>query len=616
MRTGAAYKREILMEQTISQQWNLDSLYSEGSKSSRLRELITELMEVLDHLEQQLQTYRAHGENRTLQLFLDIINQFQYALSGWDEVDDFSVCTYAENVKDQTSIALMEESALIKSKLSSFQINFDQTLAEFSEEAWHDLLSQSQVQPFTFYLEERRRSVQDRLPAEQERLINALAVNGIVGWEQQHEMMLTKLRVPLEMEGEKTEVSIGQALNEAIYSPEHGDRQAAAAAIIETCKAEADAFAAVFNRVAGSRLAVYEQRGWTNKLKETVEQNRIQEASIRVMLASIDSNKELYKSYTKRKLAVDQLEKAAWCDLESPTFALAEQVTYDDAKRIIIKQFYQFSDKLGNFAEKAFEDDWIESENRPDKAEGGFCASLPLSKESRIFVTYRENYQDIITLAHELGHAYHNYILHEETAFAQQKGTSVAESASTFVENLVLDAVISQTASEQEKLAMLEIKIRDGLKYIVTVPNMFRFEQRFYEKRKQGPLTAEEIKTLITESENEFYGGLLDELAVYRWMYVSHFYDAEKPFYNIPYTIGYLFSNGIYALSKKEAIGFPQRYDALLRDSGRMTVEQLAERYLGVDLTQSDFWEGAQKSLKQAIEEYLLLTEKYVNKIK
>nr|WP_254178182.1 MULTISPECIES: M3 family oligoendopeptidase [unclassified Planococcus (in: firmicutes)] len=506
----------------------------------------------------------------------------------------------------------MDESAVLKAKLASLQIELDQAFAEFPDAEWQEFTASGRVQDSSFYLNERRGMVMDRLPAELERMISELSVNGLSGWEQQHELVLTKLRVPIEVDGELQQVSIGQALNEAINGKDRASRKRAAEAVDETCVAHADTVAAILNRVAGSRLAIYEQRGWNNKLKEMLEHNRIQEASIDAMLTALDDNKDLYRAYIERKLKVAGQDPAGWFDLESPAFSLSDKVDFASAKTVISKQFHHFSDKLGNFADRSFEQNWIEAENRPGKAEGGFCASMPLAKESRIFLTYRDTYQDLITLAHELGHAYHNFIIHDEPALAQQKGTSVAETASTFMENLVLDAVIEQTTDENERLAMLEMKIRDGLKYVISVPNMFRFERKFYEQRAEGMISAEQIKTMISEVENDIYGGLVEDLALYKWMFIGHFYDAEKAFYNIPYTIGYLFSNGIYEQAKQQPDGFPERYDALLRDSGKMTVEQLGEQYLAADITQVAFWRDAQKSLTSAIEEYLELTEKHV----
>lgn len=599
------------MKQTTNQNWNLDTLYAGGSQSTELKNLITELKELLEKISGSLNGLQ---KNMDIPSFLELLNQFQYARSGWDELDDFVICVYSQDVTDSEAVVLLDESAVIKAKLDSVQIDLDEALANLPEDRWNELIGLEEVQPYSFYLEERRKTVKDRLPVEMERLINVLSVNGIKAWEQQQQQLLAKLKIPIGADGKEQGVSIGQAMNEAMHAEDRSLRQKAAEAIAETCEAHAEDFATALNRIAGFRLDVYEQRGWNNVLKEAVEQNRIQEESVQALVASIDENKSLYRAYFQRKVELIGLDEVSWFDLETPTFASEEKVTYSAAKDIIIKQFGQFSQKLGDFAENAFDSDWIETENRPDKAGGGFCASMPLQKESRIFMTYRENYQDVVTLAHEFGHAYHNYILHEEAVLAQQKGTSVAESASTFLENLVLDAAIEQTTDEKEKLALLEVKIKDGLKYVVSVPNMFRFEQEFYARRKHGQLTVDEINDLIKEVESDFYGGIIEGSAPYKWMYISHFYSSTIPFYNIPYTIGYLFSNGIYNLAKQSTGDFQEKYDDLLRNSGRMTVEQLAQNYLDADVTKSEFWNASQQALKDAIEEYLLLTEKYVQK--
>lgn len=599
------------MNQTVIQNWNLDSLYEGGSQSVDLKKLINRLTKNLHILSKDFQSHEAIIEEKGFHRLLDTVHQFQSRLSEWEELDDFLTCVYAENVRDSASIVLMDKSADIKAKLDSIKISLGKVLAALSEDQWTKFISWEEVKPISFYLEKQREAVHDQLPAEMERLISALSVNGIKGWQEQHQLMLSQLRVSLKMDGEITEVSIGQALHYAIHSKDQALRQLAIEGIKLACEGEAVSFASVLNRIAGSRLDIYEQRGWSNQLKEAVEQNDLDEKTIHTVLASIEQNKKIYQAYIQRKLQLSQSKKTSWFDLVAPVFTPVEKVSYSEAKSLILKQFYRYSEKLGLFAETAFEAGWVETENRPDKAEGGFCASMPVTKESRIFFTYRESYQDVVTLAHELGHAYHNFILHEEPVLAQQKGTSVDETASTFMENLVLDAVINQTSNELEKLALLEIKIKNGLMYVGTVPNMFRFEQAFYEKRKNGPLNVVEIKLLLSEAENSFYDGKIEELALYKWMYTVHFYDAEKPFYNIPYTIGYLFSNGIYELGKLEPDGFDERYDELLRNSGRMTVKQLAQTFLQRDVSTSEFWNASQQSLIEAIEEYLKLTEKY-----
>ncbi|AIY05416.1 oligoendopeptidase F [Planococcus sp. PAMC 21323] len=599
------------MNQLRTQNWNLNSLFDGGSQSIQLTRLMNRLIDNLKELNQSLEAHLSVQENNNLQQIITMILQLQTILSEWEEVDEYLACVYAENVDDNTAINLIEKSDSIKVEIETVKVKLTQLLVSLPDHIWNELIKLEDIKPISFYLEKQKNNANDRLPAEMERLINVLSINGMKGWEQQHQLMLSKLTVPLELDGETRSVSIGQALNYAIHSKNDSLRKQAAFGINEVCEAEAVVFASVFNRIAGSRLDIYEQRGWTNLLKEAVEQNDMNEETLYLAISSIDKNKTKYITYIQRKLELSQTEKASWFDLVTPLFAPVEKIPYCKAKEIILKQFYQFSEKLGCFAEMVFEQDWIESENRPRKMEGGFCASMPQTKESRIFLTYRETYQDVLTLAHELGHAYHNFIIHDEPALAQQKGISVAETASTFMENLVLDEVIKQTSNEQDKLALLEIKIKNGLMYVGAVPNMFRFEKAFYEKRKQGLVTVLEIKKLLSDVENSFYEGQIEDLALYKWMYTSHFYDAEKPFYNIPYTIGYLFSNGIYEMANLEPNGFEERYDELLRNSGRMTIEQLAEIFLKVDISKSEFWYAAQQPLNDAIDEYMRLTEKY-----
>ncbi|WP_019415171.1 M3 family oligoendopeptidase [Paenisporosarcina sp. TG20] len=600
------------MEQIISKNRDLDTLYAGGSQSDQLKKVMEQLTIKIKALTNELQLFNERKVTSNTQHLLDILKDTQNVISGWEEVDDYLICVYAQNVKDTEAKNLMAESSVIKSKLTSFQAELDQTLASLDEQTWFEFCQQKEVEPFSFYLEERRQSVKDLLPLEMEKMISALSVNGFNGWEKHHEQILTQLKIPLEVDGEEKKVSIGHALNQAMFSSDRSLRQKAANAIEQVLETNADTFASVLNRVAGFRLDVYQQRGWQNLLKEMVKQNRIEEETIYTMVSTIKQNRNLIRTFIERKIKVDKLEAPAWYDFQAPSFKTEEKVSYEKAVSIVVEQFYGFSEKLGNFADKAFKDGWIEVENRPDKAEGGFCASMPLAKESRIFLTFRENYQDVVTIAHELGHAYHNYILHEQPAFVQDKGTSVAETASTFMENLVLDAAIDQSVNEMERLALLEMKITNGLKYVIMVPNMFEFELKFYEKRKKGLLTTEEIKNLIIEVENDVYGGLIEDLDPYKWMYISHFYDTEKAFYNIPYTIGYLFSNGIYALAKEKDGGFIKQFDELLRNSGRMTVEHLAEEFLGKDIKKKDFWEASLVPLREAIEEYLRLTDKMV----
>lgn len=596
------------MEKVISENWDLDALYPGGKNSNKLNGLISQLMHDMEGLQEKVQTF---DQSATKDL-VDLLQEVQAFLHASRELDDFMVCLYAVNVDDPDVAKLIDESEKIKADFESLKIDLDELLARLSDSEWKDLLQHDEVKKYQFYLEERKQKMEDKLPIEMEKLINSLSLNGFIGWEDYYEQMMGDLRIPVEKDGQTEEMSIGQALSYATFSSDRSVRQQTARKIVDICSVQAESFATVLNRINGFRLDVYKQRGWGNVLKEAMEQNRINEQTVQTMVSAIKERRESIHSFLKRKAQVMNLEKLGWYDTDTPSFTSDKKIPYSEAAEIVITQFHKFSEKLGHFAERAFNEGWIEAEDRKGKMHGGFCASMPLAKESRIFLTYTGSYQDIVTIAHELGHAYHNYMLQDEPAFSQEVSTSVAETASTFAENLVLDAAIEHASAEEEKLSLLEMKITNGLKYQVMVPAMFEFEQILYEKRKQGPLTANEISGLMQGMMSDLYGDTVDEHNQYLWMTIPHFFHTDLAFYNIPYTIGYLFSNGIYALSKKQGGQFPEKYDALLRNTGRMTVEQLADRYLNQDIAEKGFWEASLQPTLDAINEYLELTEKMI----
>ncbi|TCP19928.1 pepF/M3 family oligoendopeptidase [Scopulibacillus darangshiensis] len=593
------------MEKVISENWDLDSLYPGGKNSSKLNELISQLKQDIKRLQEKIQTV----DHSDTQGMVDFFKEMQDFLSASRELDDFMFCLYSVNVNDPDISKLMGEGEKIKADFESLQIDMEQRLARFSESEYHDFLQHEDVKKYQFYIKERKQKIADKLPIEMEKLINDLSINGFLGWEDYYEQMMGNLRIPIEKDGRKEELSIGQALSYAVFSSDRSLRQQAAHKIVEICAEQAESFATVLNRINGFRLDVYKQRGWDNVLKEAMEQNRINEQTVHTMVAALKGKMGIFHSFLQRKAQVMNLEKLAWYDTNTPSFISDKKIPYTEAAEIVITQFHKFSEKLGQFAERAFHEGWIEAEDRKGKMHGGFCATMPLAKQSRIFLTYTGSYQDIVTIAHELGHAYHNYILHNEPAFSQEVSVSVAETASTFTENLVLDAAIEHASTKNEKLSLLELKILNGLKYQVVVPAMFEFEQKLYKKRKQAPLTAKEISNLMDDTRNDLYGGIVDELNPYEWITIPHFFHTDLSFYNIPYTIGYLFSNGIYALSKEKGSQFPEQYDELLRNTGRMTVEQLAAAYLNQDIGKKDFWESPLQPTIDAINEYLILTE-------
>ncbi|MFD2192663.1 M3 family oligoendopeptidase [Oceanobacillus bengalensis] len=575
-------------------------MYNNGGKSTELKKYIDLLSHDLNLLRERIGKIDQGNSNEIINLF----ESLQMVMSGVSEIEDFSVCVYAENVKGEEGPLLMNLSSELKAALDSVIADFELLLMNLPEEFYTEIINCEVVKPYQFYIEERKKHATDKLSMKLEKAINQLSVSGFVGWEDHYELMMSRLQIP---DGDKY-LSIGQALNQVEFSSDRIKRKKLAKSLNEVCKTNEDIFASIINNITGFRLTTYKLRGWDNPLKQMLDQNRIQEETLNTMLAAIQENKGILHTYLERKVKIEKKENLAWYDILVPSFSPKATITYEEACRLVITQFYRFDEKLGAFAENTLQHGWVEAENRSNKMAGAFCANLPVSKESRIFMTFSGNYEDVVTLAHELGHAYHNSILQAEPIFAQQKGTSVAETASTFTENLVIDAAIESANSKEDKLARIETKIISGMKYIAMLPALFEFEQKLYQRRADGILTANEISNLMSTSEKGIYGNTVNEPNTYQWITLSHLYDTEKAFYNIPYTIGYLFSTAVYGYAKQHGNGFMQKYEGLLRNSGRMTVEELASTYLNQDMKDISFWRASIKPTLDAIHAYIELT--------
>ena len=224
-------------------------------------------------------------------------------------------------------------------------------------------------------------------------------------------------------------------------------------------------------------------------------------------------------------------------------------------------------------------------------------------------MTFGGTSSNVSTLAHELGHAYHQYLMSGLPVLNQDYAMNVAETASTFAEMIVADALVKAAKSEEEKLALLEEKIQNSVAFFMNIHARFLFETRFYDKRKEGLLNAAEISELMEEAQKEAYCNALSSYHPHFWASKLHFYSTGVPFYNFPYTFGYMFSTGLYVRALEEGSSFADKYDALLRDTGVMTVEALAKKHLDVDLTERDFWQGAADMCIADIQQFLRMTD-------
>jgi pepF/M3 family oligoendopeptidase len=595
------------MQKQLQQTWDLSVFFSGGSTSEAFRVFLEQLgtdvsafKQLLDELKSG-QILKADDLLPTLELLQSIAKKIR-------EADSFVACLSAENQADKQAVILADRVKTLSAAYSSALTSFDQQLTEISDAVWKELLNSPQLQEIAFPLAERRALAAEKLPPELEALAGELAIDGYHGWGEAYNTTVSKFRIKLEENGKTVELSAGQAANR-MHSPDRDVRQQLFKLWEEQWAEHADYCADALNHLAGFRLKLYERRGWQGIHKEPLAINRMSKETLDAMWGVIDRGKDIFVQYLQRKAKLLGIERLSWYDVDAPVGQGSKHFSYDEGAQLIVEQFRRFSPKLADFAVTAFESRWIEAEDRPGKRPGGFCTSFPIAEETRIFMTYAGTASNVATLAHELGHGYHQHVMNDLPALAQDYAMNVAETASTFAELVVSDAAMKSASSEEERLTLLEDKIQRSVAFYMNIHARFIFETQFYEERSKGLVSVERLNELMVQAQKQGYCDALAEYHPHFWASKLHFYITEVPFYNFPYTFGYMFSAGIYAEALRQGAEFEDKYVALLRDTGRMTVEELAQKHLGVDLRQPDFWQRAMDLSVEDVVEFLRITE-------
>ncbi|MDN4608367.1 M3 family oligoendopeptidase [Sporosarcina highlanderae] len=593
-------------KEEYSQVWDLDVFFKGGSASEELRQHLDAVKVQIGSLEELANSTQTPVSKDDAAQVLTILEEITNTGKNLREAGAVIGCFTAADIKDKKALVLQSEMGSLGARYSTVILKFQQTITKAEENVWNELLESEQLSPFAFVLNEWRDQVKLKLSEEEESLITALSVDGYNGWGQLYNQLVGDIKIEMTVDGVEKKLSVGQANNLSSH-PDAAVRKEVFEKLEEAWKAKEDFFASTLNHLAGFRLAIYEKRGWDNVLMEPLMRNRMSQETLDAMWGAISANKAPFADFLKYKANLLGNEKINWYDMSAPVTSSTKEMSYQEGAEFILEHFGKFGPELEAFSRKAFEDSWIEAEDRADKRPGGFCTGMPVSEQSRIFMTYSGSMSNVATLAHELGHAFHSYALRPVHYMNRQYAMGVAETASTFAEMIVADASVKAAETEEEKLALLEDKIQRSVAFFMNIHARFLFETRFYEERKNGVVPAPRLNELMEEAQNEAYAGALDSTHPHFWASKLHFYITGTPFYNFPYTFGYLFSLSIYAKALTEGESFEQQYLALLRDTAIMSVEDLAMKHLGEDITKEEFWAKGVALCVKDVEEFLKL---------
>lgn len=588
----------------LKQTWDLDAFFPGGPESPQYAAY-------MEQLEKDLAAFSAEVQNPVsgVEAWVKRLNDLQALASRGGYAGAFINCHAAANVNSQAARFLGGKVRQLNSVLGTINTILNDQLLSMSDADWQQLMAAPELAELAWNLNERRERAKDMLPADQEALVNALSVNGYHGWNVLYNSITGRMQIEVEIDGVKETISPGQLQNR-LSDPDPKKRAYYMDLWDKAWDEVAETIAVGLNQMAGYRLNLYKARGWDDFLFEPLRYNRMKRETLDSMYAAIQQNLPRLVAFLQRKKELLGLEEFGWQDVDAPISSSTEKISYDEAANFIVDNFRKLFPNMADLAVMAFQDRWIESEDRPGKRMGGFCSGFSEAKQSRIFVTFSGTKGNLSTLAHELGHAYHGWVMKDMPQMTKGYAMNVAETASTFSEVLVGDAAIAAASSPEEKLTLIEDKLKRAVGLMTNLVSRFTFECSFYEERQKGDVSVARLNELMVEAQKAAYGDALDRWHPTFWASKLHFHNTGVPFYNFPYTFGFLFATGVYAHALKAGSGFEDKYAALLMDTGRSQVEDLAMKHLGVDLSKPDFWLQAIDLGLAELDEWLEMTKK------
>ncbi len=578
---------------TFSQNWDLDSLLPHPS-GDEFRQLLDVFRTDLELLAEESDSLPSLGDPlpEVLERWAVFVEKLDELTRRGTDLDAFIGCHAAADANNrlyQQFEAELSSLGPYRTRLSSaiqfgLQAASDEQLAEICS-------GNERLGRIAYWLKDQRSLSKLRLPREQEMLAAEMDVDGLHAWGRLYDRVSGALRIRVMEKGDVVDRSPGQV---QFDSADRSVRENNYHASLKAWRSVADTCGDAINHIAGTRLTKYRRLGLEDHLSAPLFFNRMQRETLDAMWSAVENRKEVLLGFLGSKADLLGLDRLGWCDLQAPLPSPdAGGISYDAACELIIESFSRFTPEFGDFARKTIVERWIEVENRDGKRQGGFCTGFPGQQQSRIFMTYVGTLDSMSTLAHEIGHAYHSFVLKEQPLFLQEYPMNLAETASTFAEAVLGEERLAAGQDRHEQLGILDTMLSDAVSFLMNIHSRFLFEDEFHRERVDGEVSPERLSELMVKSQKQAY---LDALAEDGWndtFWISklHFYISSLPFYNFPYTFGYLLSLGIYAVARDAgSVDFPSRYREFLLATGNRSTEDTVKDSFGYDLREPDFW--------------------------
>lgn len=600
MNDNVNLKKNTIPHWSMQQIWKSFSDSEYKNSVEKLQQLIKQISV---HVKNPIKDF-----NQFLKIYLSMDNELG-SLSESLYAYSYSIyATDTTNTDSLNNMALLEE---LQVSIADYQLVFRQILKENQTKLSSFFHSFPEYKKYEFILEEEISYFNHQMERKEESIANDLQRFGGDAWSKLHEQIISN------MVDKETGKTFNQLRNDA-YSPDRNIRKESYYKEIALLEQNQIAISSALNNIKGATISLNKKRNWGDGFEGAINRSlfssRLSRKSLDALISAIEDSIPMWQEYLFEKAKALNLkdekgisEKCSFYDIFAPLITESSDKekdwTYQEAKEFIINKFSEFSSHMGDFVKTAFEENWVDAEIRKGKVGGAFCIDFPLQKVSRVLTNFSGTTSDILTLAHELGHAYHHFCIKDLDYNLCSYPMTLAETASIFAETMVTNSML-KTANLSEKINLLEMHLSDSCQTLLDILSRFYFEKSVFEERENKELVAEDFCRLMKDAQNKTYGKSLTETKhPYLWAVKTHYYSPSLDFYNFPYAFGQLFALGLYSQYKESPKEFPSQYQELLKNTGSMTCEEVC-KLAGFDITTKDFWLSGIKELRLEFEEW------------
>ncbi|MGN0176044.1 MAG: M3 family metallopeptidase [Methanobrevibacter sp.] len=571
--------------------WNLNNLQSGGN----IKMFENHLCRIKEEL-QEIQNCSVPNQLKEIELI-----RISALIKQIESAESFYYCLTTENIEHSLITSLNGTISTLKSQVHMLISDLQEELSKMSKDNLNGWVSRIN----------HKKIIMDLLKEEvnnssEEKLVSNFSRETLSGLEDIYIQLRNNIKVIVNSDKKSKEIPFVEAIDLAMSHPIHNNRILLFKELNQALKSQANVFASIYNQIVGLRLNENALKK-VDYLDKSLNLNGISKQIINTMWDVVDTNLPTLSKYIKIKAREVGKERLSWHELM--TSSLQEvpfRIEFSQAVDGITKSLGSIDRNIPQFIKTAISKGWVDAEQRSSKQPGGFCAPFFLEGESRISLSYDNSLDSARILAHELGHAWHFHQMKDipSLSFSDESlEMTMAETSSIFFETAFIDYLIENTMDISIKKAILQSKIERCLNYLMNIRGAFLFENSFYKYRKNGQLDVEQIEELSLKCQEIAYGNSLSEYEPFVWIKYIQFYEANTPFYNYPYSFGFLLSIGLLEIAKEDN-QFDQKFRKFLNETGILPLELLIKKHFNIDLSEPEFWEKSIKRLITDIEYY------------